>query len=839
MAKFLGGYDSATAQQTTASYGPIAQARMFAAESAARVQLPMPDCTIRNLHIYVVSYISSTTTTVTVQKNGANTALAIAVVGSGTGHFQNITDSATFASGDIGRLNLASGLQSSLGPVSFEQELAGDGLVGVYSLNASVASNTTGRLHYRGAGQTSSLYTSPSAALDVVSKMTASMDRLRFIVVTNSKAAARTLTARVNNADSTLSVTVPASTTGVFESVSSPISIVPGDTISFVYDSLGTTGTIQGRTIDYRMTTADDLFDVLVGGDVTVAASADRYAPVIQGLNLNATVDTAVKTVVPFDTVASLLRAYIASNSSTNAWSITLQKNSADTALSLAIPSGGSGYFEDATNTVALTAGDNIAYRVSTRNSSVNFTWLGFSMSSGAAAVTIAPETGELEVDGIAPALVAGAEVTARTGELTLLGTAPVLSEFSGVAPATGSLVIEGAAPEILSDLVLDPASGVLRLTGRVPGVYVGVTVAPLTSALQVDGLAPVLFTFSAAASSQVAALALVTPDPPTARGSQVAALALGEPPPPPTRASQVAMLGIGEVVPDVLASQAAMLILAHGSSCVTERCQIWKITRRDGVVFRFTSHDRPVTYGREVYKSCRSLNPSASENASTIGSVGNIELMGIIDDEAITEADLYGGLFDDAFVTVDLIVWGAGTEAPRRLAAGWTGSLSQGETGFKMEVLGPGARLEQQALVQMVTPGCRWVFGSTQCGVNADALALVGAVVSARTRGVFKATLPASPAGRQWENGRVRWTSGVNAGQITETKTVDFATGEIVLWASPGFLPEPGDGFDLIPGCDFNRDGGCTVYANVINFGGFPDLPGADAILETPVAQY
>ncbi len=453
--------------------------------------------------------------------------------------------------------------------------------------------------------------------------------------------------------------------------------------------------------------------------------------------------------------------------------------------------------------------------------------------------IEVEPETGQLEIEGFSPGVVGGAEVTAPTGELTLLGTAPVLTEFSGVAPATGSLVIEGAAPEILSDLVLDPASGVLRLTGRVPGVYVGVTVSPSTSALEVDGLAPVLFTFSAAASSQVAALALVTPDPPTARGSQVAALALGEPPPPPTRASQVAMLGLGEVVPDVLASQAAMLILAHGSSCVTERCQIWKITRRDGRVFRYTSHDRPVTYGREVYKSCRSLNPSASENASTIGSVGNIELMGIIDDEGITEADLYGGLFDDAFVTVDLIVWGAGTEAPRRLAAGWTGSMSQGETGFKMEVLGPGARLEQQALVQMVTPGCRWVFGSTQCGVNADALALVGAVVSARTRGVFKATLPASPAGRQWENGRVRWTSGINAGQITETKTVDFATGEIVLWASPGFLPEPGDGFDLIPGCDFNRDGGCTVYANVINFGGFPDLPGADAILETPVAQY
>lgn len=840
MAKFLCGYSSATAQQTTASYGPIAQARMFAAETPARTQMAMPACTIRNLHIYVVSYVSSTTTTVTVQKNGTNTALAIAVVGSGTGHFQNVTDSATFSSGDIGRLNLASGLQSVLGPVSFEQELTGAGLVGVYSLNASVASTTTGQLHYRGAGQTSSVYASPAAALDVVSKMTASMDRLRFSVVTNTKAAARVLKARVNNADSTLSVTVPASTTGVFESVSSPISIVPGDAISFVYDAQGTTGTIQGRSIDYRMTTADDLFDVVVGGDITVAASADRYSPVIQGLDLGATVDTAIKTVVPFDTVASLLRAYIASNSSSNAWSITLQKNSADTALSIAIPPFGSGYFEDVTNTVALTAGDNIAYRVATRNSSVSFSWFGFSMSSGGAApVSIAPETGELVIEGTAPGVVTGLEIVPVLGALSIEGQAPSIILFNGVSPIAGQLSIEGVAPVIAADLTIAPAFGTLTIDGVAPLVLVGASISPPTGEISIEGGQPGVFTEFSVPASQLAALALAAPEPPLTLASQVAALALAEPPPPPVRASQAALLAIGEIVPDVQASQLAILILGHGSACVTEKCQIWTITRRDGRVFRYTSHDRPVTYNDEVYSSCRSLNPSASENASTLGSVGNMELAGIIDDDGISEADLYGGLFDDAFVTVDLINWGRGTDVPRRLAAGWTGTLKQGETGFNMEVLGPGARLEQQALVQMVTPGCRWVFGSAECGVNIEAMKLSGTVVAARSRGSFRATLPAPPSGRQWQNGRVRWISGDNLGQVTETKTVDFETGEIVLWASPSYLPQPGDAFEVLPGCDFARDGGCTVYANVINFGGFPDVPGADSLLETPDAQY
>lgn len=304
-------------------------------------------------------------------------------------------------------------------------------------------------------------------------------------------------------------------------------------------------------------------------------------------------------------------------------------------------------------------------------------------------------------------------------------------------------------------------------------------------------------------------------------------------------RLSQQATLAAGYVIPPVAVSQQAVLILVDGSPCVTERCQLWRIKRRDGVEFRYTSLDRDVRYGGQVYKSCGSLNPSASEDASTLGTVSNIELEGIISDDGITEADLYGGLFDDAYVTVDLVAWGALPESPRRLASGWTGELSQGDTGFKMEVLGAGSRLDQQALVQMVTPGCRWVFGDSRCGKDLEAMKLTGEVTGSVTRSVFGASLSGDGAGRQWENGTVRFTSGVNEGQRLEVRSVDFAAGVVNLWPSAAFRAEPGDTFDLLPGCDKSRDGGCTLYANVINHGGFPDVPGNDAILETPDAQY
>lgn len=315
----------------------------------------------------------------------------------------------------------------------------------------------------------------------------------------------------------------------------------------------------------------------------------------------------------------------------------------------------------------------------------------------------------------------------------------------------------------------------------------------------------------------------------------------------PQVQVSQTYLEAIAAVVPPMSVSQAFLEVLANSIPCVTAWAQCWRIERRDGQVFCFTSLDQDLTWKGEPYLSCNSLDPSASESASTLGSVGNIELEGIIASEAITEGDLYGGLYDDAFVEVWLVPWDEGTtEVPKRIAAGWTGALSQGESGFKMEVLGPGARLGQQALVQSFTPTCRRVFGSPQtdlppggCGVDIEALAITGTVLSALERGSFVADLSSESTGSQWANGRVRWTAGANVGQVCEVKEVDFATGLVTLWALAAYVPEYGDAFDLLPGCDLIKTGGCTVYNNVINFGGFDAVPGQDSLLETPDAQY
>lgn len=320
------------------------------------------------------------------------------------------------------------------------------------------------------------------------------------------------------------------------------------------------------------------------------------------------------------------------------------------------------------------------------------------------------------------------------------------------------------------------------------------------------------------------------------ARVTQAVRLTLGHVA-PPGRITQAHRLTVCAIHPPGRITQAHRLTVARGVDCVTHWCQCWTITRRDGVVFRFTSLDQDFHLGDLVYKSCGSLQPSASEESSQVGSVSNMELTGILADDSITEEELFGGLFDDALVEVWLHPF-EGTETPRRLAAGWIGAVQHGEQGWTGEVTGPGAKIDQQALVVPYAPACRWVFGDNRCTKDLTALQATGSVSAVDNRGLFAGDAVDPAQGSQWANGRVIWTSGRNAGVTCEVKSVDFDTGAVELWALCPFLPELGDDYTLQPGCDLSESTCKGVYGNLINFGGFAEVPGNDALAQTPIAK-
>ena len=316
---------------------------------------------------------------------------------------------------------------------------------------------------------------------------------------------------------------------------------------------------------------------------------------------------------------------------------------------------------------------------------------------------------------------------------------------------------------------------------------------------------------------------------------------------PPPMRATQFAALPLALFHSDIPITQMTALVLAEHIPCTTQWAQTWTITRTDGQVFAYTSLDRPLTFRGVVHSPCNSLSATATEQSTTIGASGNMELLGIISDVGISEQELYNGLFDFARFEVWMVPWqNSGGETPFRLMAGTTGTMTHGVEGFKFEVLTGSANLRQKALLEVFTPSCRYGFGSSldaRCPVNLAAITVAGSATSSAapaasnqaTRRIVIDATRAEAAGH-FDLGILTWTSGANAGASSEIKR--FESGTFVLWSPLLFPIEVGDTYTATPGCNKSPTDHLRFNADMLDYGGFPDVPGSDSINQFPDAK-
>jgi uncharacterized phage protein (TIGR02218 family) len=313
-------------------------------------------------------------------------------------------------------------------------------------------------------------------------------------------------------------------------------------------------------------------------------------------------------------------------------------------------------------------------------------------------------------------------------------------------------------------------------------------------------------------------------------------------------RTSQSSVLVLYRESQPVVFSQACVLALASISPCISYRCQCWKITRRDGNVFAFTTHDEPITFQSIEYLPCNSLVASAFEAGviTSGGGVGDAEVNGILADESITEHDLASGLFDGALVEIWQVSWGDVTDTPRRLAKGILGKTTQGGVRYTAEMLSTGAKLSQRPLLDTVTPACRFRLGDGRCPVNLAALEVDSEVTgllarNALQRNRFRQFVDSSltEADGYFDFGRLTWTTGDNAGISSEVKSYVAGDNIITLWEIMPNEIQVGDEYTITPGCDGTRTAHTDKFGlTMASFGGFPDIPGFDSMVQTPNAR-
>lgn len=307
----------------------------------------------------------------------------------------------------------------------------------------------------------------------------------------------------------------------------------------------------------------------------------------------------------------------------------------------------------------------------------------------------------------------------------------------------------------------------------------------------------------------------------------------------PPTRITQSNAQVLAGVLPDSRITQSAVLVLADHTPCLTQWCQAWTIRRKDGVVMGFTSHDKDIVFRGVTHKSCDSLLSSATSNSTEVGSTGNVDVSGIISSTAITEADLYNGVYDSASVEVWNVPW-SGTDSPFLLMQGIMGTVEQSDIHFVADVTAQSVLFQTKPLLDVYSPSCRWSLGDDNCKVSLSGITVSGSVtavggktgLSLVNKRAFTDSSRLEATGA-FDQGAITWTSGNNIGAVSEVK--DFDSGAFVLWDSLLYQIEVGDSYNVHIGCNKSKEDCKSKFNNFNNFGGFPHVPGQDKIVSTP----
>jgi len=141
------------------------------------------------------------------------------------------------------------------------------------------------------------------------------------------------------------------------------------------------------------------------------------------------------------------------------------------------------------------------------------------------------------------------------------------------------------------------------------------------------------------------------------------------------------------------------------------------EITRRDGQVFRFTDHDRDLTVGRHTYLASRAYARDAVSAASDM-SVAESEIVALLDNAAITAADIRAGVWDGARFRLLMVNWADTSQGSITLRTGWFGRVQPQDDGTaRVELRGLAQALQQQ-IVRVYAPGCDADLGDARCGI-------------------------------------------------------------------------------------------------------------------------
>ena len=269
-----------------------------------------------------------------------------------------------------------------------------------------------------------------------------------------------------------------------------------------------------------------------------------------------------------------------------------------------------------------------------------------------------------------------------------------------------------------------------------------------------------------------------------------------------------------------------------HLAGELTTLAELVKITRSDGRVIAFTSHDNDITLGGVTYKADGAFTAGKLVNEAVL-KTKNYDVAGMLDSALIDEDELKAGLYDHARVDVMVCNWADPSQGALQMRRGWLGEIAISGVQYMASLRGLSDLLTRK-VGETYTPECRYDLGDGRCGVNLAAMTSYGSVSGIVDERRFTDVIRSEEAG-YFTGAKLTWLSGANAGSCGEVCAWDSQTQTLTLWLPPNMPIALGDAYSVTAGCD-KRFATCHArFGNGENYGGFPYLPGISKILQYP----
>jgi hypothetical protein len=323
---------------------------------------------------------------------------------------------------------------------------------------------------------------------------------IQINVRTNNRSDATTFKSRVNGANGNQSASITASTTGWFEDTSNTDTVADGDLLCYELATGGGTGSLSHWLTYSELDNSAGAFALITAdaAGTAIGINLTNYVGFSGVTNRLSTTESRVYVNSAIGFTAAKLRCYVSANTHANAATLKSRINTANGAQSVSITASTTGWFEDASNSDSVVAGDLLAAQIVTGATSGSLTLHTIAMTGtvGSGSQTLTPDA----------AVVTWTVPTATIvpGSVTLSPSAAVVTWTANgptIAPGSVTLLPDAAVvtwtannPTIVpGSVTLTPDVAVVNWTANDPSISANVTLPVSAAVVNWTALSPAI----------------------------------------------------------------------------------------------------------------------------------------------------------------------------------------------------------------------------------------------------------------------------------------------------------------------------------------------------------